>query len=262
MSIKVFGYPDIHWSDRDEQALACAERAQRQFKPDITVIGGDLLSCPAFSEYRRQSMQEAVAEDWEKSELIPASAFLARVGRHTKDKVYILEGNHEARVERWAVNLSVLGQSLYTFLSPRRRLLEGLDKRRYKWIPYAEKPSERSYLSLSPSLSVVHGWTYCKHAAQRHLELSRSRSIIFHHTHRMQYVMERDPWQDVSIEAMSAGCLCQLRPIYQVSGAPTQWTHGFWVAYLSEKQRRDYTLYPVSINKGRAIMPNGKEVQA
>jgi len=259
-TLRVFGFPDVHWSDRDEAALGCAERAHRLFKPDITVIGGDLISAPPFSNFPSSTFNEAAAQDWESTELAPAAKFVERLGKQTRDRLYLIEGNHEAHVERWATRLGRIGQSIYPMLSPRRRLLEGLDKRKHLWVPWAKYPTETNFLRLRENLVVVHGWSACKHAAAKHLADSRSRSIIFHHTHRRQHVVERDPWDDRPIEAMSAGCLCKLHPIYKTTGV-TQWSHGFWIAYMSRTARRDYTLYGVTISKGRAIMPDGKEIK-
>ena len=42
---------DIHFIERDEQALAVAMQAVRMLKPDTLIIGGDLLTCGYFSSH-------------------------------------------------------------------------------------------------------------------------------------------------------------------------------------------------------------------
>lgn len=61
------------------------------------------------------------------------------------------------------------------------------------------------------------------------------------------------------VGAWSAGCLCARTPIYAHGGAPTEWSHGFWVAYIG---RDSFTVYTVPIfDKGYAVLPDGKEVK-
>ena len=67
-----------------------------------------------------------------------------------------------------------------------------------------------------------------------------------------------DPWTGDPVEAMNAGCLCKKSPLYRHDGSPTQWAHGFWIAFIG---RRSFTIYPILINKGRAVMPDGKEIR-
>lgn len=253
---RIFGYTDIHWEDRDERALALAQKAHLYFKPDITVIGGDLLNCDPFSRHPRAKTEE-VTHDWNESELKPANRFLDWVQRHTTRETVFLEGNHEERIERFLANNGVAGQALGGVISARRLLGAGRD--RFRWVPFTElKMGRQGAFTPHHSLSIVHGWCASKHAAHRHLELSRTRSVIFHHTHRIQHELSRDPWSGQIIEAFSAGCLCKLQPIYAHNGSPTQWAHGFWVAYVGQS---GYTAYPIPISRGSAVMPDGKEIR-
>ena len=104
---------------------------------------------------------------------------------------------------------------------------------------------------------MVHGWCANKYAAQRHLDLAKPYSIIYHHTHRAE--MRFATMADGKLcQAMCAGCLCRKQPKYATNGQPSEWTHGFWVAYLGHKS---FTMYPVTIVKGCAVMPDGKEIR-
>lgn len=255
---RIFGYTDIHWADRDEEALEVAKQAQTYFKPHVTVIGGDLLNCEPFSRHPRTKVSEEVAERWEEDELIPANKFLDWVQARTLDTTEFLEGNHEEWIERYLVGSGLGGVALGK-RSTAKQLLGGR-RSRFNWTPFTElKQGRQGVYSPCPRLAVVHGWCATRHAAARHLELSRSRSVIYHHTHRAQHEISRDPWTGRIIEAFSAGCLCKLQPIYAHNGSPTQWSHGIWVAYIGK--RGDYTAYPVSISKGSAVLPDGKEIR-
>ena len=253
---KVFGYTDIHWSDRDEKALTVARLAQAYMMPDITVIGGDLLNADPFTRFSRSKVPKGLVTDWGEDELKPSLKFLDNVQALTKQHTYFVEGNHDAWIERWAANNSTAATT-YSLISPRLHIVG--NRSRFSYLPYVpEGQGRNSALVLHPKLAVVHGWSICRHAAAKHLELSRSRSVIFHHTHRIQRDVGRDPWTGQPIEAFSAGCLCKLQPKYAHGGSPTQWNHGFWVAYLG---KRNYTAYAIEIHKGSCVLPDGKEIK-
>jgi predicted phosphodiesterase len=254
-SKRVFGFTDIHWENRDDEALHTAMAAMEDFKPDIVVIGGDLLDCSPFSHHPRKKMVEGLGRGWNERELVPAIQFLDWVQDRTS-YTYFLEGNHEEWIERFCMTGGAAYRAIYDIISPKRNLSRG--RKNFKYISYTNtKGTSGGCVKLSPRLSVVHGWTTCKHAAAKHLELSRTRSIIFHHTHRRQMATGRDPWSGQPIEAFSAGCLCKLQPIYAHGGSPTEWTHGFWVAYLG---KHSYTAYPIPIIKGAAVLPDGRKI--
>ena len=251
MAKKIFFIPDIHWSERDAKAVEACRRAHERFKPDITVFLGDILNCGPFAAHPKTKLSEDVGYDFHDSELAPAKAFVDYIAGETKELTYILEGNHDQWVERWAANsCGPTARSVYSFISPRRNLLR--DNDRLRWI------DNESSLSLSSLLACVHGWSAAKHAASRHLELSATRSIVFGHTHRAQNDTSRDPWTDKEVEAVSFGCLCKFNPIY-MHGAPTAWVHGYGCAFLG---RSSYTLYRGKIQDGYTVLPGGIEIQA
>lgn len=258
----VFGYPDIHWEIRDERALAVADAAHRYLQPDITVVGGDLLDCRAFARFPNARMVDAVTENWAEEELNPANEWLDGVQERTKRSTIFLEGNHEARVEIACSNGNAALRAAYDFISPRKNLSRGRKKFEYiPWIMPKKFGPHAGYAQLCPGLITVHGWAANRYAARRHLEMSRTNSIIFHHTHRADDVEIKDPWSNNTIRAMSAGCLCDLQPVYAHGGNPLDWCHGFWIAYISNNEPGNFTMYRVVINKYGAVLPDGKEIR-
>jgi predicted phosphodiesterase len=252
---RIFGYTDIHWSDRDEHALSLAESAQRHFKPDTTVIGGDLLNCGPFARHPKTKIDDDDELDYLDGELKPASAFLDRVQKHTKDKTIMLEGNHDEWFERW-IRRTDGGLALRS-LMPSRFLSR--DRRNFTFVPFTKtKPGRLGGIFLHRELMVVHGWAAPKHAAEWHLQRAKPYSIIYHHTHRYDNRAATMANGEL-VEAMSAGCLCRHIPIYAHNGSPTEWTHGFWVAYVGKKS---FTMYPIVIKRGSAVLPDGKEIRA
>ena len=252
---RVFGFPDIHWSERDEPALEVAIAAQRIFKPDWTVVGGDLLNCGPYTRHGISTFKENHGYDLIESELKPASAFLDVCQKNTKDgRLSVIEGNHDAWLERFLVNIP--GGASFQSLLPSKYLMRN---RKNAWyIPWNMNNGGIGHVRLHRNLIVVHGWAAPKFAADRHLQMAKPHSIIYHHTHRAE--TRTNPMFDGTyVSAWNAGCLCKRKPIYAHGQSPTDWTHGFWVAYIG---RTSFTVYTVLVEKGRAVMPDGREVGA
>ncbi len=248
-AVRWFGYTDMHIPDQEEEAVEVALAAQREFKPDNTIVGNDLLQATAFSRFGNQTIEEAVALDFKETELDPANRFLDRVQEYT-GKTWFQEGNHDAHIERWAANHGKGAVSVYSLISPQINLSKG--RVNFTYIPQGEN------IELHPKLICTHGWSYAIHCASVHRRKSPLQSVIFNHAHRMQSDTLTYPATDMPTTAMCAGCLCKRMPMYKHDANPTGWTHGFWVAYVG---KHDFTLYAVPINRGRAILPNGKEVK-
>ena len=248
-AVRWFGYPDMHIPDHDPEAVAVAEAAQREFKPDNVIVGNDMLQATPFSRFGNHTIQESLAQDFKATELDPANDFMDRVQRYTKT-TYFQEGNHDAHIERWAANHGQGAVSIFSLISPRINLSKG--RKDFVYIRQGEN------IQLHPKLICTHGWSYSIHCAAVHRRKSPLQSVIFNHAHRMQSDTLTYPAMDMPTTAMCAGCLCKRQPMYKHDGNPTGWTHGFWVAYVGSK---DFTMYAVPINKGRAILPSGKEIK-
>jgi len=254
-AVRVFGFTDIHWSERDERALEIAKAAQRQFKPDITVIGGDLLNCTAFSRHPKRILDEDDTYDYTTGELDPAAKFLDEVQANTERETVMLAGNHDEWFERWIRNTE--GGLAFRSQLPSRYFPKGREN--FKYISFSPRQDNRNcYYKLKNDVIVTHGWCAPKYAAQHHLDKARDVSVIFHHTHRFDHragTLFRDKRV---IEAFSAGCLCKQVPMYAHNGAPTDWVLGFWVAFIG---KRSWTGYPIPIKRYEAVLPDGTQIK-
>ena len=241
----------------DENALRVAEKAHARFKPDRTIIGGDLLNCAPFSAHPAKGFDDAAEADYLVTEIDPANAFLDRISRNTgAGGVDFIEGNHDQWFERW-LSRQKNGKALRS-MSPRKLLSKG--RTNFRYIPYFEpKGGRMPHVKLAPDLIVIHGWCSPKYAAQHHMDRAKDVSVIFHHTHRADKRWAKT-WKGRPIMAMSAGCLCKLIPTYASGGNPSNWVHGFWVAYIG---RRNWTVYDVLISENyETVLPDGSEVRA
>lgn len=260
-----FAFPDIHFPDQDPEALEVAEAAHRVLQPDYTITLGDTLDCDIFSSHAKRTIAEAQTYNYKKVELDPCNAFLDRVQSNTKKYTYFLEGNHEARIERWACNNGRVGESIYDLISPKETIAKGREN--FEMIPY-EVPTglRRGFVQIAPNtkrmltggLVAVHGWSFAKHASSVHLDKSRSQSILYGHTHRRQSTTSRDPWTGKIIKSFNPGTLSQLQPMYAHGGTPSDWSHGFVIIYVGQ---RSWTEYCISIVNGRCVLPDGREVK-
>ncbi len=250
----VMGYPDIHMPDQDDEALAVALAAQRELRPSKVVIGNDLLQATAFSKFGNQTIKEATAMDFKETELDPANDFIDEVQAYTEETIY-QPGNHDSHIERWAATHGKGAVSVYSLISPQINLSKNKDGSPRENFTYLKQGEN---VALHDKLICVHGWSYSVHCAAAHRRKSPLQSVIFNHAHRMQSDTLTYPATDMPTTAMCAGCLCKRMPMYKHDGNPTGWTHGFWIAYIG---KTDFTMYSVPINKGRAILPSGKEIK-
>lgn len=258
-----FIIPDLHFPEQDQEAVEVMLAAHRELNPDYTLLLGDVIDCGLFSMHPRRYFIENSAYDFHNLEIDPCNTFIDQLQVNTKTHTYYLEGNHEQRIERWAVANGRIGESIYDLISPRSTIAK--HRENFTMIPYSPPTGDRrGFVQISkatikrPGLVAVHGWSVAKHAASVHLEKSRSQSVVHGHTHRQELVASRDPWTGQIIKAFCPGTLSKLQPIYMVGGAPSSWSHGFGIVYVGNES---WTEYLISIVNGRCVLPTGKEIR-
>jgi hypothetical protein len=93
-----------------EAALEAALKAHAIIKPDYTLFLGDVLDCGIFSMHPKRKISETQSYDFKKLETDPCNKMLDRVQKNTKIHTHFLGGNHEERIERWAVGAGAVGR--------------------------------------------------------------------------------------------------------------------------------------------------------
>lgn len=249
--------------------MACVLHVCRAWRPDLVVILGDWLEGAAFSSHGRRSFAEK-APAFVAGEVAPCNDFLDKLqGRNHRPLVYC-EGNHEARVERYATGLGDVGADLYALASPRRLITHRVDaagtprtpRKNFVWIPYLGKGVHSHYLisprlKRSSALIAIHGWSTAPNAAKAHLDLARDVSVVHGHCHRAQSHTSRNRLTGELLQAWSPGCLRDLHPTY-MANSPSDWTHGFSMIYVGRDSWMSYTV-PI-FSDGSCILPDGREV--
>lgn len=250
MSTKtLIAFGDVHIPYHHPAALKVLTRAVEIFRPNILICLGDLLDCSQFKGYPPTwGVQETEYEE----DLEVACKLLDHLQQFC-EKLILIEGNHEYRLDRWAASTSE-GRGAYSLLAPRYRLT---NNRKCIYVPYGSANGKYPYYSVNTRLVAVHGWTYAKNAARQHLSMSQGKSVIFGHTHRAESSIIQDIWSPSRvIEARGAGCLCKLIPLYG-TGCPVEWVHAFIIGFLG---KHSDTLYTVPIMNNKCILPDGTKV--
>lgn len=258
----------MHVPHHDEKALHCVVQVIDWWKPDRVLFLGDGLDAEAFSVHGLKSMAERRAHKFIDDEVALMNWVVdyCQGSKLNTEFVYI-EGNHEYRIERFALSINAsIGDAVYKLLSPKRLITNRMDqdgieqgrRKNFKWIPHMPKTGIHSHYKLTKDCIAVHGWSIAKHAAMQHLALARSVSIVHGHTHRMQHVMSRDPLSGKPIHAWSPGCLSKLTPLFMAHN-PNDWTQGLSLMYEGEDS---WTSYDVNIHKGFCVLPDGTQIYA
>lgn len=248
--------PDLHLPHQDDAALDCALKAHALLKPKRTIILGDWLDAGSFASHQPKSFLELRAIDFKRDEIDPCNRILDILQQNTELLVY-LEGNHEQRIERVAVNANIRSpiNAVHSLISPKNLLSAG--RNRFIWIDYAK---ELNHYKITDDLWAFHGWSHAKNVAEAHLSYLMSVSAIFGHVHRAQSSARRNKVTNKIIKAWTPGCLCKLQPLYATS-TPTDWIHGFSLIYVKNDGTAWFD-YNVRIENGVCILPGGKEIRA
>lgn len=248
----MLAFGDVHIPHQNPRALEVFCRAAEQIRPDLIVCLGDLLDCGQFSTH---PPTYGVPDSDYQADLSTAKALLDRV-QACCDKLVMVEGNHEYRLDRWAAATSE-GRGAYSMLAPRLQLSK--DRSRFTYVPYGSATARYPHYAINNRIIAVHGWSHARNATKSHLQISQGKSVIHGHTHRADSSIIQNIWSPGSVvQARSGGCLCKPIPLYG-TGRPVEWINGFILGYLG---RRSDTLYTIPIMDDRCILPDGTEVAA
>lgn len=95
---------DIHGMKHDPLAVAAWLSDIKTLDPDEVIILGDYIDCGGFlSEYKAQNWVDAYGYSYEEDVAATNAILDALQTAAPRAKIEIIEGNHEDRVERWAI---------------------------------------------------------------------------------------------------------------------------------------------------------------
>jgi len=233
--------PDSHGAHIDIGARDALIRDLKRLKPNEVVMMGDHLDCGGvFTSHARaytNEMTESYFDDCQAT-----NEFLDLIQKAApKARIHYLEGNHEARVERWATCTFPSKKDADAYLErqgPAAALeLKARGIKYYKRSEFYGGVAIPGTLKLSingKAIYYTHGISAAKHAAAVHLARFGN-NVNFGHTHRAQSVHGRTVEKGI-IGAWNAGTLAQLQPLYAHTN-PTDWSLGYGLEVVSSSGR-------------------------
>jgi len=226
---------DLHGMKREPKAVAAFLHDVAQLNPHEIILGGDIVDCGGFLAQHHTLGYVAETDYSYEEDTIAGNQFLDSLQRiAAKARFEYLEGNHERRVETWAVT-QVLRHARDAELLRRAVAPEFLLDLKARDIPYRRLSVCYDGLDVPGVIKrdacyYFHGITTSKHAAALTL-LRTSANCVFFHTHRAQSDIQRRVSAG-TIGAWNPGCLCAQQPLWQ-HGAPTDWTNGYAVQFVT-----------------------------
>ena len=225
---------DTHGAKVSKPALAAVLADIKAIDPDEIILLGDHVDCGGFLAQHLVIGYVAETDYSYEDDLAHANAFLTALREAApRAKIEYIEGNHERRVETWAVTQTLRhsrdAEGLRKLYSPEFRL--NLKERGISYYRQSE------FYDGLPSPGIIkrgkcfffHGISTSKNAVSASLAKIGGNSV-FGHTHRHQAELVRLVGSGV-IGGWNPGCLCELQPLWQHT-SPTDWTHGYGIQLI------------------------------
>lgn len=221
--------PDTHGAKVDRLALAALLADLRTLDPDEIIFLGDHVDCGGFlAQHHVMGYVAETAYSYEE-DIAHANALLDAVAAAApRARLEYLEGNHERRVETWAVTQTLRhgrdSEMLRRLVAP-----EFLLKLKARGIPYYRQGVTYDGLPVPGVIKrgkcfFFHGISTAKNAVAATIARIGG-NCVFAHTHRAQSDISRMVGTGI-IGSWNPGCLCEMQPLWQHT-APTNWTQGY-----------------------------------
>lgn len=227
--------PDSHGKYIDRNAMQIFLADLKELDPAEIVMLGDHVDCSGVFTTHKKSYKEDIEYSYLR-DIEYAKVFLEALQQCApKATIHYLEGNHEQRVERWAVNtFENIGDVNYLLGNFSPATLLGLKERNIRYYRMAEK---HDGIALPGVIRLgkchfVHGIAANKYATSKHLDRFGA-NVVHGHTHRMQAHTTRTVGAG-EIGAWCPGTLSELQPLYMHT-SPSEWSLGYGVQLVNEK---------------------------
>ncbi len=223
--------PDTHGAKIDRAAVAAVLADIKTLAPHEIIFLGDHVDCGGFlAQHHVMGYVAETAYSYE-SDIAHANAFLDDVmAAAPSAKCEYIEGNHERRVETWAVTQTLRHQKDSELLR-KQFAPEFLLKLAERGIPYYRQGEFYDGLPVPGVIKrgkcyFFHGISTAKNAVAATIARIGG-NCVSAHTHRAQSDIIRMVGTGV-IGSWNPGCLCEMQPLWQHT-APTNWTQGYAV---------------------------------
>lgn len=198
---------DIHYPLHDTRAVQAAYDYGKKLKPDVLVMGGDLVDFSAISRFLHNPRKVPSVQ----KELDGGRTLLSMFSDVAQERVFVA-GNHEERLEKFLLRNAPQLLDLRCL-----DLREALGMKSWQYVPYPA-------FWKQGRLIVHHGISYNNTTNQKNLAKFGGYNVAQGHSHRLSQTFHRSLQGQVS--AVEWGTLSDLNPDY--CHRP-DWTQGFAV---------------------------------
>lgn len=244
-------FSDVHGNKHDPAAMGALLGDLKTLSPDRIVIGGDFIDCGGFLAEHHTLGYVAETEDSYEDDVAVSNSLLDQILHAASPReVHYIEGNHEWRVERWAVTQRLAHHKdvdllRRTFCPEHVLRLKDRGIRYYRQGQIHGDCDTPGWVRIDKAF-FVHKISNARDAAGAAMAKAAA-NIVFFDTHRAAFKPMHLPGVGL-ISAWNPGCLCKRQPLY-ANTRPTEWTHGYLVRFISKKTG-NFQMCNITINEG------------
>ncbi len=245
--------PDTHGAHIDPQAAKAFLGDLEILRPAEVIFMGDHLDCGGFLAQHHVIGTVPETEVTHEQDVAAGNVFLDSVEKRTAgaSKQYI-EGNHEARMEKWIIKATLgkpdVAKALRKLYGPDTVL--SLEKRGIRFI---ERSKTYDGLKIPGTIDLDgclarHG-KHCGTTAAQRTVSQFGCNVAIAHTHRM-LMASKETSRGIAY-CWCFGCLCKLQPLYYDTD-PTDWAHGYGIQVV--KPGSGFITLQVPIIDGKSFL--------
>lgn len=248
--------PDTHGCFVDPAAISAVFSDIEQLCPREIILLGDHLDCGGFLAQHHTLGYVAEADYTFEQDVDAANVMLDRLQSICpRSAIHYLEGNHEARIEKWCLTSALRNKHdakmlLDTYGTETQLHLAKRKISFYKQGQFYDGCRIPSTIKLGKCY-FTHGSRVGKNATQAMLS-DYGACVVFGHVHKIQSASSRTV-EGGEIGAWTPGCLCRLQPLWRHT-AITDWSHGYGVQLV--RPDGDFLHITVPIIDGKSYLIN------
>lgn len=223
--------PDSHGAHIDRPARAAFLKDCKRLAPDQIILLGDHLDCGGIFSTHARAYTNEMTESYDE-DVSETNSLLDDIQKAApKAEIWYHEGNHEARVERFATGTFQNQKDARNFLAVYG--VEASLHLKRRGIKYIKRSEFYGGVSIPGTLRLTvngvdvfttHGISCSKNATAVHLAKFGA-NVVHGHTHRAAMVFGRTVVKS-AIMAASPGTLAQIQPLYLHTN-PSDWSLGY-----------------------------------
>lgn len=223
----IFVFPDHHGAKSDRAAVGACLSDHARLRPDITIGLGDGIDAGGFLAQHHVMGFVAETEYTYEEDCAVFSGDLDAFQKNTGE-MHLIEGNHDQRIEKWAVT-SALRNGVDAEGLRRRNAPEFVMQYKQRGIRYYRRAERYCGLPIQGAFKI--GKAHFLHGKIRGNGSPASMlhtygvNMFYGHTHAMASKITNTMGSG-AIGAWNCGTLSEKQPLW-MHGDPTGWTHGY-----------------------------------